>query len=74
MDIGSQGRVGSHLRLTRTVGGEQHHITIPAHATLRVGTLSSILSEVACHMKIDREQLARELFGAWINLVRYRPA
>ena len=30
---------GSHLRLTTTVLGE-HHVTIPNHGALRVGTLS----------------------------------
>ena len=53
---------GSHLRLTTQQQGE-HHVTIPAHANLRVGTLSAILGEVARHMGIDRGDLAERIFG-----------
>jgi predicted RNA binding protein YcfA (HicA-like mRNA interferase family) len=38
-------QTGSHLRLT-LAEGEGHHLTIPAHANLRVGTLNSILRAV----------------------------
>jgi predicted RNA binding protein YcfA (HicA-like mRNA interferase family) len=41
-------QTGSHLRLTTQIGGE-HHLTIPVHPSLRVGTLSVILNEVAQH-------------------------
>ena len=37
---------GSHMRLTTTQNGE-HHVTIPVHDPLRIGTLSSILTDVA---------------------------
>jgi predicted RNA binding protein YcfA (HicA-like mRNA interferase family) len=53
---------GSHLRLTTQQGGE-HHITIPAHAQLRVGTLAAILGEVARHLGIERSALVERLFG-----------
>jgi predicted RNA binding protein YcfA (HicA-like mRNA interferase family) len=56
-------QTGSHLRLTTRQGGE-HHITIPAHDSLRVGTLSSILTEVAGHLGMDRSTLSVQLFGA----------
>ena len=56
-------QAGSHLRLTTQRGGE-HHVTIPVHDHLRVGTLSAILSDVAAHLDRDRTELARELFGA----------
>ena len=36
-------QTGSHLRLTTQVSGE-HHMTIPAHRVLRIGTLSACLS------------------------------
>lgn len=52
---------GSHLRLTTQQGGE-HHLTIPDHASLRIGTLASILADVAEHVKITRSTLAAELF------------
>lgn len=55
-------QTGSHLRLTTTLGGE-HHITIPLHNPLKVGTLNGILTDVANHLKISREALVRELFS-----------
>lgn len=41
----------------------QHHITIPNHAPLRVGTLAAILYSVADHQKMSREDLLNQLFG-----------
>jgi predicted RNA binding protein YcfA (HicA-like mRNA interferase family) len=54
---------GSHMRLTTQQGGE-HHVTIPDHSSVRVGTLSGILGDVAAHLGIDRAALAAALFGA----------
>ena len=53
---------GSHLRLS-TGGANEHHITIPLHDPLRLGTLSGILSDVADHLGVPREQLVETLFG-----------
>lgn len=53
---------GSHLRLTLD-SPTQHHITIPAHDPLKVGTLAAILADVAAHGKISREDLIRQLWG-----------
>jgi len=55
-------QTGSHLRLTTTMKGE-HHITIPKHKPLKVGTLSSILSDIASYLKVSRKMLIREVFG-----------
>ena len=55
-------QTGSHLRLTTSEAGE-HHVTIPAHDSLPVGTLAAILSSVAEHFGITRDHLVRELFG-----------
>ena len=55
-------QTGSHLRLTTLEGGE-HHITIPRHAALRVGTLAGILGDVAQHFALTREDLIERLFG-----------
>jgi len=55
-------QTGSHMRLTTTQNGQQH-ITIPAHNPLRTGTLSAILSDVAEHFKLDRQELLLKLFG-----------
>ncbi len=54
-------QTGSHIRLTTIQGGE-HHITIPNHLDLRIGTLSNILSSVSIHFKLGKEELLRKLF------------
>lgn len=56
-------QTGSHMRLTSTYRGDEHHITIPRHKSLRVGTLSGILKDIADYLTIDKEVLIRELFG-----------
>ena len=53
-------QTGSHMRLTTQQGGE-HHVTIPRHSSLRVGTLSAILKDVAQHLGLERDDLLREL-------------
>ena len=55
-------QTGSHMRLTTPRGGE-HHVTIPAHDPLKVGTLNSILRDVAAHHGLSRDGLLSELFG-----------
>jgi len=52
---------GSHMRLTSTSKGFEHHITIPRHKPLRVGTLSSVVNEVAAYLEIERQELVKEL-------------
>lgn len=52
---------GNHIRLTTQLQGE-HHITIPAHKYLKIGTLSGILSDIASHIKTDKNNLIKELF------------
>jgi len=53
---------GSHIRLTTRRNGE-HHITVPNHDNLRIGTLSSIIQSVAKHLEISKEGLIQELFS-----------
>jgi predicted RNA binding protein YcfA (HicA-like mRNA interferase family) len=55
-------QTGSPMRLTRTAES-QHRITIPKHAPLKVGTLNSILKDIAEHLQMSKEQLIRELSG-----------
>jgi len=52
---------GSHIRLTTTKQGE-HHITIPNHDPIRLGTLSSIITDIANHFKKIKEEIAKEIF------------
>jgi predicted RNA binding protein YcfA (HicA-like mRNA interferase family) len=49
-------RRGSHVRLERP-GPESHAITVPDHASLRVGTLAAILQEVGAATRTSRESL-----------------
>ena len=55
-------QTGSHLRLTTDIPS-QHHITVPAHDPLKVGTLAGILGDVALHSRVSREELASRLFN-----------
>lgn len=54
-------QTGSHIRLTRNSSGS-HHVTVPAHDPLKIGTLASVLSDVAQNLEVSREELARMLF------------
>lgn len=55
-------QTGSHISISTERKGK-HHVTIPAHSPLKVGTLSAILREVADHAGLSREQLLQILFG-----------
>jgi predicted RNA binding protein YcfA (HicA-like mRNA interferase family) len=54
-------QTGSHARLTTQRSG-QHHVTIPMHDALRIGTLAGILEDVAGHLGMSRNELAQQLF------------
>ncbi len=54
-------QAGSHIRLTTTENGI-HHITVPNHDPLKIGTLSNILSDIADHFQISKKELLEKLF------------
>ena len=54
-------QVGSHILPTERKG--VHHITIPNHDPIKVGTLSAILNDVASHLSTNKEELIRALWG-----------
>jgi len=54
-------QTGSHLRLTTRERGE-HHVTIPNHDPLKVGTLAAVLDDVGGHFELSRDELLRRLF------------
>ena len=54
-------QTGSHVRLTCKGESEEHHITIPIHDPLKIGTLSAILNNIAAARGINREILLQEL-------------
>jgi len=54
-------QTGSHINLTTFLHG-QHHITIPNHNPIKVGTLSKILLKISIHFNKSKEEIANELF------------
>jgi len=50
------------MRLTTEVHGE-HHVTIPRHASVRVGTVAAILADVGDHVGLSREAVVERLFS-----------
>lgn len=52
---------GSHVRLTRKSKQGEHHITVPLHQNIRVGTLNRIFSDVATHLKLSKQELFKKL-------------
>ena len=55
-------QTSSHVRLTRTTEEGQFHVTVPRHRWLRVGTLNSVLSDVASHLGKGKSEVIRDLF------------
>jgi len=53
-------QTGSHLRLTTSEKGT-HHVTIPNHNPIRIGTLAAILDDVANHFGITRSELLSKI-------------
>jgi predicted RNA binding protein YcfA (HicA-like mRNA interferase family) len=54
-------QTGSHIRLTTNENGI-HHITVPNHNPLRIGTISNILSDIAGHFQLSKKELLETLF------------
>ena len=54
-------QTGSHIRLTTQMNGE-HHVTLPVHKELRVGTLSAVLTDIADHLGMARNDLVEALY------------
>jgi predicted RNA binding protein YcfA (HicA-like mRNA interferase family) len=53
-------QTGSHIRPTDDQF-QQHHVTIPNHSPIKIGTLHSILTEVAVHLQMSRDDLLRKI-------------
>ena len=52
---------GSHIRITTEEKGT-HHVTIPDHRPIKIGTLSNILRDIEQHHGLDRPALLKLLF------------
>jgi len=46
---------GSHIRLTRKTESSSHHVTVPNHHPLKLGTLAEILNQVSTNLGISKE-------------------
>jgi predicted RNA binding protein YcfA (HicA-like mRNA interferase family) len=62
-------QTGSHIRLTMSITGaitdsvpKEHHITIPRHNPIRIGTLAAICADIAKHQQRRKEEIIDELF------------
>jgi predicted RNA binding protein YcfA (HicA-like mRNA interferase family) len=55
-------QTGSHIRLTTEQNGE-HHVTIPVHRPVKIGTLNSIIVSIAGHFGCTKNELFDKLFG-----------
>lgn len=55
-------QTGSHMRLTLPPPHERH-ITVPQHRVVSLGTLRSILDDVAAHFEVTRDEMIARLFG-----------
>lgn len=53
-------QTGSHIILRTDENGE-HTLAIPNHKPLKVGTLDSILKEVAAHFQLSKQEVASQV-------------
>ncbi len=53
-------QTGDHVYMT-TQQNSEHHVSVPLHNPIRVGTLSTILSAVAAHLRLERNELIRRM-------------
>jgi predicted RNA binding protein YcfA (HicA-like mRNA interferase family) len=54
-------QTGSHLRLTTTQKGE-HHVSIPRHNSLKLGTLAGIIGDISQHFDLSKDEVTFRLF------------
>jgi predicted RNA binding protein YcfA (HicA-like mRNA interferase family) len=52
---------GSHIRMKSWQTGAEHLVTVPNHRPMRVGTLNSILVEIALFRGWTRDEVVRRL-------------
>jgi predicted RNA binding protein YcfA (HicA-like mRNA interferase family) len=54
-------QTGSHIRLSSNFMGQKHHITIPNHNPVKIGTLNFILNDISEYLKITKSNMIDEL-------------
>ena len=55
-------QTGSHI-IIRTQQNGEHTLSIPQHKPLKIGTLNSIVSDVAEHLGIDKQLVIERLLS-----------
>lgn len=53
---------GSHIRLTWIKDNLSHHITIPNHNPIKIGTLNNILKDLSDHFKVSKDEILSKYF------------
>ena len=53
---------GSHIRLTAIIQGKEHHITIPNHNPIKIGTLNNILKDISSNHNTSKDEIIKILF------------
>ena len=53
---------GSHIKVTTQQHGE-HHLAIPNHDPIKIGTLNAIIRQVAEHLSKNKDDIFHELFS-----------
>ncbi len=54
---------GSHIRLSCKLDNTTHHITIPNHNPIKIGTLNNILKDIAETHKKSKKEIISLLFN-----------
>jgi len=54
-------QTGSHITVTTQRNG-QHHLAIPNHNPIKIGTLNGIVNRVAIHFNISKQEVFEKLF------------
>ena len=56
-------RTYTHIRLSqKNPHNQEHHITIPDHNDIKIGTLNNIINDLSDHLRIEKKKLIEELF------------
>ena len=56
-------QTGSHIRLVSNYNKDEHKLTIPSHAYIKIGTLNNILRDVSNYIGITKDELVNSLFN-----------
>ena len=55
-------QTGSHIRLSCLSERGIHHITVPNHKQIRVGTLSQIIQDISIYFRETKDEIIHKLF------------